>query len=154
MKTIKALADYLRKTVKISSDDTLEQLNPVIDQKPEFANTKQDLRAKAIEEAIKLSTKPRGRSESSESYGSQHSTPKNRKQGHHSSGRHHRGAHKSSRRGRRDESEETKKEEDGQSHKVRGRKRSRSRTNSREGEGEKKGSPSHAKGVKSPQQET
>ena len=65
MKTIKALADYLRKTVKISSDDTLEQLNPVIDQKPEFANTKQDLRHKAIEEAIKLSTKPRGRSESS-----------------------------------------------------------------------------------------
>ena len=78
-KTVKALADYLRKTVKITAEDTLEQLNPVIDQKPEFANTKQDIRHKAIEEAVKLATKGRARSESSESYESQHSTPRNRK---------------------------------------------------------------------------
>ena len=43
-KVIQSLAEYLRKTVKISITDTLVQLNQIIDQKQEFANTKPELR--------------------------------------------------------------------------------------------------------------
>ena len=52
----------------------------------------------------------RAKSESSESDGSQQSTPRNKKSGKHASKRHHRGDHKSSRREKREESADIKKE--------------------------------------------
>ena len=77
----------------------------------------------------------RAKSESSESDGSQQSTPRNKKSGKHASKRHHRGDHKSSKRDRREDSVEIKKEaaevaESGKDTKI--RKRSRSRSASRE----------------------
>ena len=68
-KTIQSLAEYLRKTVKISNTDTLAQLNPIIDQKQEFSNTKPELRQRAIDEVKRSQT--RAKSVSSESDGSQ-----------------------------------------------------------------------------------
>ena len=82
----------------------------------------------------------RVKSESSDSGGSEQSTPLNKKSGKHPSKRHHRSEHKSSKRDKRDESAEVKKEEplaEGKGPEAEVRKKSRSRSASREKESKK-----------------
>ena len=55
---MKALADFLRKTVfKLTNETMVDHVSPLIDEKPEFASTKPEIRSKALELAIKESAK-------------------------------------------------------------------------------------------------
>ena len=78
-KIIKALAEFLKKTlVKLTRDTKVDHVNPLIDEKPEFASTKEELRRKALDIAIIAANKHEASHSSSYE---EHS--------HGSSGRHH-----------------------------------------------------------------
>ena len=52
-KIVKALSDFLKKTVvKLTRETKVEQVGPLIDEKPEFAKTKAELRRRALDQAI------------------------------------------------------------------------------------------------------
>lgn len=52
-KIVKSLADFLKKTVvKLTRETKVEQVSPLIDEKPEFASTKTELRRRALDQAI------------------------------------------------------------------------------------------------------
>ena len=52
-KAVKALAEYLRKQVKLTRETTLDQVLPCIEARPDFASMKLELRKRALEHAVK-----------------------------------------------------------------------------------------------------
>ena len=52
-KVVKALSEFLKKTVvKLTREAKVEHVSPLIDEKPEFANTKTEVRRRALDLAI------------------------------------------------------------------------------------------------------
>ena len=102
-KTVKALAEFIRKTVvKISKETKVEHINPLIDEKPEFASSRTELRNRALELAIKEAIKreasesssydDRSHGSSSRHYGKSGARKERSRTHHHRSHHHHRKA--------------------------------------------------------------
>lgn len=124
-KVAKALADFLKKTVvKLTRETKVEHVSPLIDEKPEFAGVKEELRRKALDMAIKeslavSSKRERGHESDSMSSYDERSHKRSKASGHH---------HRSS---RRDEVSSSMRGPTGSGSKKESR-RSRSRSQSRD----------------------